>query len=159
MPGEAGSWFSNVKLGAQPEASLRMLLTFAEFFHRTGFTVVGTFSICSSPPVSGQRWSGQVRYGVKRGFFVQGLLEVEVRDLSDILAVVNEGNGNRKVSSHLLNKDSSRSHSLLSVCLHGQFKDADDGHVVRTFGKVVLFCIIHTSDNMLRNTYRLDNMY
>lgn len=78
----------------------------------------------------------QVRYDVKRGFFVQGLFEVEIRGLNDIMAVVDEGNGNRRVSSHLLNKDSSRSHSLLTVYLHSEWKDPDDGHVVKMFGKV-----------------------
>ena len=68
---------------------------------------------------------------------------MEIRDLSDILAVVDEGNGNRRVSSHLLNKDSSRSHSLLSVCLHRELKDPEDGHPIRTFGKVV-FCVLRS---------------
>lgn len=80
----------------------------------------------------------QVRYDVKRGFFVQGLFEVEVRGLSDIMAVVDEGNGHRRVSSHLLNKDSSRSHSNLTVYLHSESKDPEDGHLVRTFGKVAI---------------------
>ncbi|CAN0053017.1 unnamed protein product, partial [Laminaria digitata] len=78
----------------------------------------------------------QVRYDARRGFFVQGLFEVEIRGLSDIMAVVDEGNGNRRVSSHLLNKDSSRSHSLLTVYLQNERKDSEDGHLVRTFGKV-----------------------
>lgn len=80
----------------------------------------------------------QVRYDVKRGHFVQGLLEVEIRTLPDIMAVVDEGNGNRKVSSHLLNKDSSRSHSLLTVYLDSDKKDPEDGHLVKQFGKVWL---------------------
>lgn len=80
----------------------------------------------------------QVRYDVKRGFFIQGLLEVEIRGLHDIMAVVDEGNGNRKVSSHLLNKDSSRSHSLLTVYLESDKKDPEDGHLVKQFGKVWL---------------------
>lgn len=78
----------------------------------------------------------KVRYDAKRGFFVQGLYEVEIRGLDDIMAVVDEGNNNRRVSSHLLNKDSSRSHSLLSVHLHSDRKDPVDGHVVKKYGKV-----------------------
>lgn len=77
-----------------------------------------------------------MRYDVRRGFFVQGLFEVEIRGLHDIMAVVDEGNGNRKVSSHLLNKDSSRSHSLLTVYLDSVRKDPEDGHLVKQFGKV-----------------------
>lgn len=78
----------------------------------------------------------QVRYDVRRGFFVQGLFEVEIRGLHDIMAVVDEGNGNRRVSSHLLNKDSSRSHSLLTVYLDSERKDPEDGHLVKQFGKL-----------------------
>ncbi|CAM9475989.1 unnamed protein product, partial [Hapterophycus canaliculatus] len=78
----------------------------------------------------------QVRYDVRRGFFVQGLFEVELRGLHDVMAVVDEGNGNRRVSSHLLNKDSSRSHSLLTVYLDSERKDPEDGHLVKQFGKV-----------------------
>lgn len=78
----------------------------------------------------------QVRYDVRRGFFVQGLFEVELRGLPDVMAVVDEGNGNRRVSSHLLNKDSSRSHSLLTVYLDSERKDPEDGHLVKQFGKV-----------------------
>lgn len=81
----------------------------------------------------------KVRYDVKHGFFVQGLFEVEIRGLNDIMAVVDEGNSNRRVSSHLLNKDSSRSHSLLSVYLQSEWKDPEDGHHVKKFGKVS-FC-------------------
>lgn len=73
---------------------------------------------------------------MRRGFFVQGLFEVEIRGLHDIMAVMDEGNGNRKVSSHLLNKDSSRSHSLLTVYLDSEKKDPEDGHLVKQFGKV-----------------------
>ncbi|CAN0590915.1 unnamed protein product, partial [Ectocarpus sp. 12 AP-2014] len=80
--------------------------------------------------------AAQVRYDVRRGFFVQGLFEVEIRGLHDIMAVVDEGNGNRRVSSHLLNKDSSRSHSLLTVYLDSERKDPEDGHLVKQFGKL-----------------------
>lgn len=51
------------------------------------------------------------------------------------MAVVDEGNSNRRVSSHLLNKDSSRSHSLLSVYLQSEWKDPEDGHLIKKFGK------------------------
>lgn len=77
-----------------------------------------------------------MRYDVRRGFFVQGLFEVEIRGLHDIMAVVDEGNGNRRVSSHLLNKDSSRSHSLMTVYLDSERKDPEDGHLVKQFGKL-----------------------
>lgn len=61
------------------------------------------------------------------------------------MAVVDEGNSNRRVSSHLLNKDSSRSHSLLTVYLQSEWTDAEDGHLIKKFGKAriaVLSCSV-----------------
>lgn len=52
------------------------------------------------------------------------------------MAVVEEGNGNRRVASHLLNQDSSRSHSILTVYLQSEWGDSEDGHTVKKFGKV-----------------------
>ncbi|KAG5186896.1 P-loop containing nucleoside triphosphate hydrolase protein [Tribonema minus] len=86
----------------------------------------------------------QVRHNAKRGFFVQGLFEVE--SLDDMMAVVEEGNGNRRVASHLLNQDSSRSHSILTaslpyyvrpltVYLQSEWGDAEDGRTIKKFGK------------------------
>jgi kinesin family member 12 len=62
------------------------------------------------------------------------------------MAVVEEGNGNRRVASHLLNQDSSRSHSILTVYLQSEWADSVDGHIVKKFGKVgnalLLLCCI-----------------
>ena len=40
---------------------------------------------------------------------------VECTSIDDLVAVLHEGNKNRKVGCHEMNKDSSRSHSLLHV--------------------------------------------
>lgn len=125
--------------------ALQSLTRLAELFHAVAILSAHTqrYDIfCSVRCVYGTPFSTwlshcQVRYDARRGFFVQGLFEVEIRGLSDIMAVVDEGNGNRRVSSHLLNKDSSRSHSLLTVYLQNERKDSEDGHLVRTFGKVL----------------------
>ncbi|CAM9279918.1 unnamed protein product, partial [Choristocarpus tenellus] len=77
----------------------------------------------------------QVRYNSKRGFFVQGLFEVEIRGLEDIMAVVDEGNGNRRVAAHAINQDSSRSHSLLTVYLQSEQSSEEDIHSIQKFGK------------------------
>ena len=52
------------------------------------------------------------------------------------MAVVEEGNGNRRVASHLLNQDSSRSHSILTLYVQSEWADSEDGHIVKKFGKV-----------------------
>ena len=40
---------------------------------------------------------------------------VECTSVEDLVAVMHEGMKNRKSASHELNKDSSRSHSILSI--------------------------------------------
>lgn len=78
----------------------------------------------------------QVRWNDQSGFYVQNLLVVQCDSLDDVLAVVHEGHRNRRVGSHDMNKDSSRSHSLLTVHVDRQTKDPSDGHVTTKFGKV-----------------------
>ena len=50
----------------------------------------------------------------------QDLFVVECDTLDDVLAVISEGHRNRRIGSHELNKDSSRSHSLLTVHLESE---------------------------------------
>ena len=52
---------------------------------------------------------------IKKGFFVEELLVVECTSVDDMIAVLHEGMKNRRVGSHDLNKDSSRSHSILTL--------------------------------------------
>jgi kinesin family protein 12 len=40
---------------------------------------------------------------------------VECNSVDDLIAVLHEGNRNRRIGSHEMNKDSSRSHSLLNL--------------------------------------------
>ena len=69
-----------------------------------------------------------------RGFHVPGLKTVECARLEDALAVVSTGTRNRHVGSHELNKDSSRSHSIMTV--HVESHVERDGMTVSKFGKV-----------------------
>mmetsp|Transcript_17279 Transcript_17279/g.15180 ORF Transcript_17279/g.15180 Transcript_17279/m.15180 type:complete len:101 (-) Transcript_17279:1147-1449(-) len=57
------------------------------------------------------------RWNVKNGFFVEDLMVVECSNVNDLVAVLHEGMKNRRTGSHELNKDSSRSHSILTVYL------------------------------------------
>ena len=64
-----------------------------------------------------------------------------------LLAVVSEGHRNRRIGSHEMNKDSSRSHSLLSVHVEAAGMDATDGHalvkyVSRLYPLYVLCCCV-----------------
>ena len=57
------------------------------------------------------------RWNAKSGFFVEDLTVVDCTSQEDLVAVLHEGMKNRKTGSHELNKDSSRSHSVLTVYL------------------------------------------
>lgn len=64
----------------------------------------------------------QLRSNAKTGAFVESLLQVECEGVSDAMMVFAEGTRNRKVGSHSLNKDSSRSHCMMT--LHLSRRDA-----------------------------------
>lgn len=49
--------------------------------------------------------------------------------------MLNEGIKNRKTGSHNLNKDSSRSHAILTIYLISETKE-DDDHVLKKYGKI-----------------------
>jgi hypothetical protein len=76
----------------------------------------------------------QERMETGRGFHVPGLKTVECFRLEDALAVVGTGTRNRHVGSHELNKDSSRSHSIMTV--HIESHTDVGGVTVSKFGKV-----------------------
>lgn len=59
----------------------------------------------------------QIRFNEFHGFYVNGLTVIQCDCLEEIMEVVSEGRRNRTVGSHELNKESSRSHSLLTVYL------------------------------------------
>eukprot|EP01060_Flectonema_neradi_P004001 TRINITY_DN12640_c0_g1_i1.p1 TRINITY_DN12640_c0_g1~~TRINITY_DN12640_c0_g1_i1.p1 ORF type:complete len:661 (+),score=131.74 TRINITY_DN12640_c0_g1_i1:40-2022(+) len=56
------------------------------------------------------RWNA-----ASNSFFVESAMVVTCDTLDDLIAVLQEGVSNRATASHLLNKDSSRSHSILTV--------------------------------------------
>lgn len=84
-------------------------------------------------PASG---SLSVRWNDRSGFYVQNLLVVQCDSIDDVMAVVQEGHKNRRVGTHEMNKDSSRSHSIMTVHVDRQTTDLNDGHVISKFGKV-----------------------
>ncbi|KAL9648699.1 hypothetical protein ABK040_003637 [Willaertia magna] len=77
-----------------------------------------------------------VRWSNKDGFFVEHLFVVECEQLEDLLQVLHEGIANRKVSSHEMNKDSSRSHSIFTVNFEISNLDLNDGFESRRFGRM-----------------------
>jgi hypothetical protein len=76
------------------------------------------------------------RWNVRNGFFVEDLMVVECTSQMDLTAVLHEGMKNRKSGSHELNKDSSRSHSILTVYLISETASKEDGHIFKKYGKI-----------------------
>ncbi|KAG2374362.1 hypothetical protein C9374_010932 [Naegleria lovaniensis] len=77
-----------------------------------------------------------VRWSNKDGFFVENLCLVEVENLDELMTVFNEGVANRKVSSHELNRDSSRSHSIFSIHFDISSTDPVDGFHSKRYGSI-----------------------
>lgn len=75
------------------------------------------------------------RWNVQNGFFVQDQMFVECTRKDDLIAVLHEGVKNRKTGSHLLNSDSSRSHSILTVYLISEVSTGDN-HSMKKYGKI-----------------------
>ena len=55
------------------------------------------------------------RWNPTNGFFVEDLIVVDCSNVDDMISVLLEGMKNRKSGSHEMNKDSSRSHSILTL--------------------------------------------
>lgn len=55
--------------------------------------------------------------------------------VEDMLVLVNEGMKNRKIGSHKLNKDSSRSHSILIIYVYKEVQ-SPSGQVELSIGKI-----------------------
>eukprot|EP00899_Mesostigma_viride_P015500 jgi/Mesvir1/23951/Mv10721-RA.1 len=91
-----------------------------------------------------------VRHSPQRGFYVEGLTSVACPTLADALTVLNDGLTRRRVGAHLMNRSSSRSHSMMTLYLDCKEKPQlqadgvgeDDilnrpGRDVWRFGKIV----------------------
>ena len=76
----------------------------------------------------------QIRWDQNQGFFVEGLLVIECKKPDDIVEVLLQGTKNRKKGSHELNKDSSRSHCILTLYIISEF--TNNGESYKKYGKV-----------------------
>ena len=76
----------------------------------------------------------QIRWDQKQGFFVEGLLVIECKKPEDIVDIILQGTKNRKKGSHDLNKDSSRSHSILTIYLISEFQSGGESY--KKYGKI-----------------------
>jgi len=77
----------------------------------------------------------QCRWTLKAGFYVKDLLFVNCTSIDDLIAVLHEGNRNRKRGTHNLNKDSSRSHTIMTIKIITSIQSTE-GHTYKKNGKV-----------------------
>ena len=100
----------------------------------------------------------QIRWDQRQGFFVEGLLVIECKKPEDIVEVILQGTKNRKKGSHELNKDSSRSHSILTVYIISEFQS--QGQTFKKYGKISFVDLAgserlketHSSGGMIKET-------
>ena len=100
----------------------------------------------------------QIRWDQRQGFFVEGLLVIECKKPEDIVEVILQGAKNRKKGSHELNKDSSRSHSILTVYIISEFQS--QGENFKKYGKISFVDLAgserlketHSSGGMIKET-------
>ncbi|XP_024537495.1 kinesin-like protein KIF3A [Selaginella moellendorffii] len=78
----------------------------------------------------------EVRWNQSDGFHVEGLLVVDCETVEDVFAVVNEGAKNRKVGSHNQNKDSSRSHCIMTLYVDS-ISSMGDGPILLRHGRLL----------------------
>jgi len=79
----------------------------------------------------------QMRGTQNNSFFVEGATVIECKHPNEVVEILIEGNKNRKVGSHELNKDSSRSHSIFSIYVISESL-SQEGQVIKKYGKVSL---------------------
>ena len=84
-------------------------------------------------PSSGNLSIREYPPGYWRGFYVEDLYIFECTDLDDMMFMLWEGMRHRAVGSHNLNKDSSRSHSMLTFYLESE-ESSEDGDPFVKFG-------------------------
>ena len=77
----------------------------------------------------------QCRWDTENGFFVEKLTILDCMSFEDMMLILNEGMKNRKIGSHKLNKDSSRSHSILTIYIIKEKADFE-GKLLRGYGKI-----------------------
>ncbi|KAJ7533278.1 hypothetical protein O6H91_13G040500 [Diphasiastrum complanatum] len=78
----------------------------------------------------------EVKWSPNEGFYVADLLLVECEMVDDVFSVLDEGAKNRKMGSHNLNKDSSRSHCVMTLHMDSHWK-LDDGPTIIRHGRMI----------------------
>ena len=72
-----------------------------------------------------QSYNLHVREDIKKGVYVEGLIEETVTGVKDMMNLTTRGARNRHVGSTLMNKESSRSHSVLTTTIESKTMNED----------------------------------
>mmetsp|Transcript_7902 Transcript_7902/g.17453 ORF Transcript_7902/g.17453 Transcript_7902/m.17453 type:complete len:1067 (-) Transcript_7902:40-3240(-) len=101
------------------------------------FNAPGAVNECICDLLNPEAKNLQVRHNKKHGFFVSDLCVVDCESAADVRQVLEEGVRSRRVASHALNKDSSRSHALFTLHIDVETPpDSPGGQPVRRYGKL-----------------------
>lgn len=65
-----------------------------------------------------------VREDIKTGVYVEGLVEEPIASVKEMIALITRGSRNRHVGSTSMNKESSRSHSVLTTQIESKTMNA-----------------------------------
>jgi kinesin family member 15 len=65
-----------------------------------------------------------VREDIKTGVYVEGLIEEPITSVKEMIALITRGSRNRHVGSTSMNKESSRSHSVLTTQIESKTMNA-----------------------------------
>lgn len=105
------------------------------------YNAPGAVNECICDLLNPEAGNLQVRYNQKHGFFVSDLKEVPCHSAADVRAVLEVGVQNRRVSATAMNRESSRSHALLTLRIDSERTaaageaDAVPG-TLRRYGKI-----------------------
>ncbi|KAI3675271.1 hypothetical protein L1987_84859 [Smallanthus sonchifolius] len=64
----------------------------------------------------------QLREDVKKGVYVENLMEYEVHCVGDVLKLLSQGSANRRVAATNMNRESSRSHSVFTCVIESRWE-------------------------------------
>ena len=64
----------------------------------------------------------QLREDIKKGVYVEGMVEETIHMVSDLFDVMKKGIHNRHISATRMNKESSRSHAVMTIKVESKMK-------------------------------------
>ena len=82
----------------------------------------------------------QIREDVKKGIFLEGETQVPVKNMKDLMELMNKGQRNRTVASTNMNRESSRSHAIFTATIRTITVDQDNQKMVRSSRLNVIDC-------------------